>query len=132
MGLEPPGNRRRRPGRGPLAVLAVSAAAGATAAVLVATGGFAGDARPQSPPTEGTATREVYSRAVAGQTREAVIALVGSPPIRTRRIVRSGIQLECIAYRRRSAQPGLYRFCFRGGLLWTKSAPPLGLAPKGR
>jgi hypothetical protein len=102
------------------------------AAALIATGDFADEARPHSRPTEGTTNREIYSRVLAGQPREAVIALVGSAPVRSRRIVRNGIHLECIAYRRRSARPGLYQFCFRGGSLWTKSAPSLlGLAPKG-
>lgn len=122
-------HRRRRPGRGLLAIVAVAGAAGAVAAVLATTGGLADDAPDPPRPTEGTTTREIYSRVRPGAARDAVIALAGSPPARTRTIVRNGVRLDCIVYLRRSGRPGRYQFCFRGGSLWTKSAPSLGLAP---
>jgi hypothetical protein len=124
--------RRRRPRGGLIAVVAVAVAAGAVAGVLATTGGFAEDAAPPARAAEGTTTREVYSRVHAGASRAAVIALVGSQPVRSRRTVRDGVRLECIVYQRRSGRPGQYRFCFRSGYLWSKSAPSLGLSPGGR
>jgi hypothetical protein len=130
--LQDPRRRRRRSRGGLIAVVAAAVAAGAVAAVLATTGGFARDADPPPRPAEGTANREIYSRVHAGASRASVIALAGSPPVRSRRIVRDGIRLDCIVYDRRSGRPGRYRFCFRGGYLWTKSAPSLGLSPGGR
>lgn len=130
--LEQSRRRSRRPGRSLLAIAAVAAAAGAVAAVLATTGGLADDVPVPPRPTEGTTTREIYSRVRPGASRDAVIALAGSPPARTHTIVRSGVSLDCIVYLRRSGRPGHYRFCFRGGSLWTKSAPALGFAPADR
>lgn len=129
--LRLPGPRRRWRW-GPLVVATVTVAAGAIAALLATTGGFAGGASPPPRSVEGTTNREIYSRVRAGQTREAVIGMVGSAPARTRRIVRRDIPLECLVYRRRSTRPGMYQFCFRRGYLWTKSAPSLGLGPARR
>ena len=64
---------------------------------------------------------ETFRLAQVGQTERQVVDLLGSAPLVTRLIASSHGTAACLVYRRRSSEAGRFRFCFRDGLLESKS-----------
>lgn len=131
--------RTRPKRRGPALALALALAAVVVAATLavafLSEDGVSGVKDELSAPpvvAENTTDRATFSLVNQPASRADVVALIGARPADSRRVVEDEVPLECIVYGRRSGKPGEYRFCFRNGYLWTKSAPPLPLSGGGR
>jgi hypothetical protein len=73
--------------------------------------------------TTGTTDPIAYSLVRPGQTRAQVVDVLGSPPRAVESVPLGGARTRprCYVYDRRSGLPGHYRFCFKGGLMVSKS-----------
>jgi hypothetical protein len=69
----------------------------------------------------GATNRPSFLLVQVGQTEREVVDVLGSAPLATRMIASSHGTISCLVYRRRSSETGRFRFCFRAGILVTKS-----------
>lgn len=103
---------------GPVAMVGVVIAALALVSLLV--GRHLADPE-DAAPAVGVTDRATYEAIGRGAAERQVRRVVGSAPREVRRPPLAIDDTECWLYDRRSGREGGYRFCFRDGVLVTKS-----------